>query len=288
MAKKSTKKAAQKKTTKKSASSTRKATKSTKRGASAKSTKKAVSPEKKTAAAKKKTGAKKVTATRKSAATKSTAAKKSTKKAATKKSTAKKTVREASAARPAASKKSTKPAAKAKASRKSAGDAIAAPTPAAPSKTKPRATAKPAGVSVEEITKNAARNRPLTPKDVEEFRVMLLQKRAEILGDVNALQGEGLHGNRQDAAGDLSSMPIHMADLGSDNYELEFTLGLIEGERAILKEIDEALDRVREGKYGYCLATGNPIGKARLRATPWAKYCYEYTLAQERGQIHGS
>ena len=129
--------------------------------------------------------------------------------------------------------------------------------------------------------------KPLTPAEVEEFRQMLLHKRAEILGDVNTLQGETLHVNRQDAAGDLSTMPIHMADLGSDNYELEFTLGLIEGERAILKEIDEALDRVREGSYGLCLATSNPIGKARLRAKPWAKYCYEYTLAQEKGRVRG-
>lgn len=113
---------------------------------------------------------------------------------------------------------------------------------------------------------------------------MLLAKRAEILGDVSTLQGEALHANRQEAAGDLSSMPIHMADLGSDNYELEFTLGLIEGERAILKEIDEAIERIRTGTYGQCLATGAPIGKSRLRAKPWAKYCYEYTLAQERGQ----
>lgn len=129
--------------------------------------------------------------------------------------------------------------------------------------------------------------RPLTPTETESFRQMLLQKRAEIMSDVSTLQNEALNRNRQDAAGDLSSMPIHMADLGSDNFELEFTLGLIEGERAILKEIDEALERIQEKRYGFCLATGNPIGKARLRATPWAKYCYEYTLAQEKGQGRG-
>jgi len=116
---------------------------------------------------------------------------------------------------------------------------------------------------------------------------MLIQKRAEIMGDMNTLQSEASRSNRQDASGDLSTMPIHMADLGSDNYELEFTLGLIEGERAILKEIEEALDRIRQGTYGFCLATGNPIGKARLKAKPWAKYCYEYTLAQEKGRLHG-
>jgi RNA polymerase-binding protein DksA len=124
----------------------------------------------------------------------------------------------------------------------------------------------------------------LTPEEVELFRQMLLQKRGEILGDVSTLHDEALNKDRRDAAGDLSSMPIHMADLGTDNYELEFTLGLIEGERAILREIDEALERIRRGTYGVCLATGKPIGKARLKAKPWAKFCYEYTLAQEQGQ----
>lgn len=124
----------------------------------------------------------------------------------------------------------------------------------------------------------------LTVAETEQFRQLLLAKRAEILGDVSTLHHEAVAKDRQDAAGDLSSMPIHMADLGTDNYELEFTLGLIEGERAILREIDEALERIRQGTYGVCLATGRPIGKARLKAKPWAKYCYEYTLAQEQGQ----
>ena len=124
----------------------------------------------------------------------------------------------------------------------------------------------------------------LTRKDIELFEQALLQKRAQLLGDVTTLHNDALGKNRQDAAGDLSSMPIHMADLGTDNYEQEFTLGLIEGERAVLREIEEALERIRHGNFGLCLATGKAIGKARLRAKPWAKYCYEYTLAQERGR----
>ncbi len=128
---------------------------------------------------------------------------------------------------------------------------------------------------------------PLTRAELAEFREMLLQKRAQILGDVSTLQDEALNKNRRDAAGDLSSMPIHMADLGTDNYEQEFTLGLIESERAVLQEIEEALDRTRDGTYGLCIATGKPIGKARLRAKPWACYCYEYALAREKGQARG-
>ncbi|MFQ5805425.1 MAG: TraR/DksA family transcriptional regulator [Phycisphaerae bacterium] len=124
----------------------------------------------------------------------------------------------------------------------------------------------------------------LRKKDLAQFRELLLAKRAELIGDVSTLQSQALSKNRRDASGDLSSMPIHMADLGTDNYEKEFTLGLIEGERALLREIDEALARIGAGTYGICEATGKPIGKARLKARPWAKFCYEYVLAQEKGQ----
>jgi len=124
----------------------------------------------------------------------------------------------------------------------------------------------------------------LSRKDLELFHQILLEKRAQLIGDLDALHSQATRSSRQEAAGDLSSMPIHMADLGTDNFEHEFTLGLLEGEREVLREIDEALKRVEDGTYGFCLATGNPIGKARLKAQPWAKYCYEYTLEQERGR----
>jgi len=221
-----------------------------------------------------------------------TAAKKATKK------TAKKTVKKAAAKKVVkkTTKKTTAKKVTKKAAAKKTTKKVAAKKPAAKKAAKKKAVK---GVSTRAVTKTtdddllatptrAVRpGKPLVGDAAEEFRVMLLQKRSEITGDVTTLQEEALNRNRQDAAGDLSSMPIHMADLGSDNYELEFTLGLIEGERAILKEIDEALERIQEGTYGLCLATGAAIGKARLRAKPWAKYCYEYTLAQEKGQAHG-
>lgn len=124
----------------------------------------------------------------------------------------------------------------------------------------------------------------LNSKDRDFFRGLLLEKRRELQNDMNTMQAEALSKNRQDAAGDLSSMPIHMADLGSDNYEQEFTLGLIQEERVILREIDEALERLSNGTYGLCIATGKPIGKARLKAQPWARFSYEYMLNQEKNR----
>ena len=84
--------------------------------------------------------------------------------------------------------------------------------------------------------------------------------------------------------GEQTSMPIHMADLGSDNWEQEFTLGLIANERALVREIDEALARIANKIYGICLATHKRISKARLRAKPWAKYCIEHARALEEGR----
>jgi len=128
------------------------------------------------------------------------------------------------------------------------------------------------------------RNR-LTADDIEHLKQALLEKRREIVGNVNEMEDEALKKSRMDASGDLSSMPIHMADLGSDNFEQEFALDLMDGERKLLREIDDALERLQQGTYGTCEATGEPIAKARLEATPWARYCVEYARKLEKGLI---
>jgi RNA polymerase-binding protein DksA len=125
----------------------------------------------------------------------------------------------------------------------------------------------------------------LTAAETERFKQMLLEKRREIIGDVNEMEDEALKKPRLDAAGDLSSMPIHMADIGTDNYEQEFALGLMDSERKLLKEIDDALERIGHRVYGICEGTGKPIAKARLQAQPWARYCVEYARMLEQGFI---
>lgn len=123
----------------------------------------------------------------------------------------------------------------------------------------------------------------LSAKELAEFREILLIKRAQIVGDITTLNK--LHKNRLEASGDLSSVPFHPADAGSDNFEQEFTLGLMGNEQEMLREIEEALDRIVKGSYGVCVATHKPITKARLQAKPWAKYCIEYARALEKGQV---
>jgi RNA polymerase-binding transcription factor DksA len=121
---------------------------------------------------------------------------------------------------------------------------------------------------------------PLSKKELAEFREMLLEKRRLLLGDLTGMEAEAAV---EKGKGNLSTMPTHMADVGTDNFEHEFTLGPLESEQALLREIDEALARVEEGTYGICLGTREPIPKARLRAKPWAKYTVEYTRMLEKG-----
>ena len=139
--------------------------------------------------------------------------------------------------------------------------------------------------SAKKVSKSATKKAKthLTAKELREFKEMLLRKRAELTGDVERLTDEAFN-RKGKGAGEQSAMPIHMADLGSDNWEQEFTLALAANEQALVKQIDEALDRIEDKTYGICLATHKKISKARLRAKPWAKYCIKYARAREEGR----
>jgi len=123
----------------------------------------------------------------------------------------------------------------------------------------------------------------LTAAELAYFRELLVEKLKEIIGDVNHIELGALKTSRQDSAGDLSSMPIHMADIGSDNYEQEFSLGLMDSERKIVREIHEALKRIQDGTYGVCEGTGEPIPKIRLKGIPWTRYCLKFAELVEKG-----
>jgi len=125
---------------------------------------------------------------------------------------------------------------------------------------------------------------PLSTRELKEFKELLLAKREEIVGDASHM-AENLNNRSGAGSSEHSSMPIHMADLGSDNWEQELNLGLLANEQETVREIDAALRRMQEGTYGVCVATNNPIGLARLRAKPWAKYCIEYARAREEGRL---
>ena len=122
----------------------------------------------------------------------------------------------------------------------------------------------------------------MTKSELQDYKNRLLALRARLRGDVTNMAEAALKKNRTEANGDLSSMPIHMADLGSDNFEQEFTLSLIENNGATLEQIEAALERIEEGTYGQCEECGVKIPKARLNALPYATLCIKCAEAQEK------
>ena len=192
---------------------------------------------------------------------------KKVKKKTTKKRAAKKTVK-----KKAAKKKTVKKSAK-KAKRKKVA--------------KKKKTVKAKTRSAKKTPKRRPRRgkSPLTKKQLMHFRDLLIERLKEITGSVNHIETEALKTSRLDSTGDLSSMPIHMADIGSDNYEQEFALGLMDSERKIVMEIYDALRRIQNGTYGICEGTGEPIPKMRLEGIPWTRYCVKYAEMLEKGLV---
>jgi RNA polymerase-binding protein DksA len=117
--------------------------------------------------------------------------------------------------------------------------------------------------------------------ELDFYKKMLLRKRSLLSGNMDSLQDQALRHSRQEATGDLSNMPIHMADLGSDNFEQEFTLGLIENEEEMLRDIDAALERLDDGTFGVCESCNKLIPKTRLKAVPHARCCVECQRKEE-------
>jgi len=109
--------------------------------------------------------------------------------------------------------------------------------------------------------------------DLKVYREKLILLRARLRGDVSAMADAALNKSRSEASGDLSSMPIHMADIGTDNFEQEFTLSLMQNEEQTLDQIESALERIEDGTYGKCEECAARIPKARLNAIPYAAMC---------------
>lgn len=113
----------------------------------------------------------------------------------------------------------------------------------------------------------------MNKKELEKYKKLLIEERANIMGGVDRITEENLKKSQKDASGDLSGYSFHMADMATDNYDREFSLGIADGERKTLAKIDDALKRIDEKSYGSCLSCEKPISKKRLKAVPHAERC---------------
>ncbi len=88
--------------------------------------------------------------------------------------------------------------------------------------------------------------------------------------------------SEEDSLGELSSADQHQADVGTETFNRERDLSILESVQAELADVEHALRRLDEGTYGICEACGRPIDDSRLEAMPAARFCLEDQATAER------
>jgi DnaK suppressor protein len=130
---------------------------------------------------------------------------------------------------------------------------------------------------VAKIEHNKRNEQALSAAEVAELKEKLLKERQRIV----ELYSQDLRAG-QEAKGEDSD---DLVDRANNAYNRELLFSLSDAERQQLIQIDEALQRIENGSYGFCLHSGKPIARARLEAVPWARYSIEYQELAEKGLL---
>ncbi|MEE9219519.1 MAG: TraR/DksA family transcriptional regulator [Acidobacteriota bacterium] len=101
--------------------------------------------------------------------------------------------------------------------------------------------------------------------ELKKFRKRLLVMRTELAREYTTGRDETLTGMTDGAEDSI--------DFAVNSYTKEFLMSLSSMKREQILAIEDALRRIRSGDYGICDECGESIGKKRLTAVPWAKFC---------------
>jgi DnaK suppressor protein len=195
----------------------------------------------------------------------------------------------------ASSKAPSKPAAKPAA--KAAAKTVAKPAGKAPVKAPVKAVAKIVPkiaikvpkFGIKKDPKAAVPERPKAPirripkpasvatrrKEAAPFRDLLLKKRQQLMHAYSISKG--------DSQSDLDNGTEDYVDYAVNSYAREFLLSLTELDRKQLLAVEDALNRIDRGEFGYCQQCGEEINRKRLDVQPWARHCVRCQELEEKG-----
>lgn len=112
-----------------------------------------------------------------------------------------------------------------------------------------------------------------TEAELQHWRDILLKLRNRLDANSAQIRAEATHASGGESDGGFSNMPTHLGDDGSQEAEESVTFGMAENEAALVREVEDALTRIREHRFGACEACHKPIPKPRLTALPYARHC---------------
>jgi len=124
----------------------------------------------------------------------------------------------------------------------------------------------------------------MTKQELNAFREKLVNLRNRLRGNVSDLEEEAF---RRTGDSNLSHLPLHPADLGSEDFEQQVAMVLLENEGQTLAETAAALDRIDAATFGRCEECQRDIPLARLEALPYTRHCVECArqLEQEGASV---
>lgn len=120
-------------------------------------------------------------------------------------------------------------------------------------------------------------------KELVFYRKLILDKKEEIVEDINHISEDTLKKSQKEASGDISGYAYHMADVATDTYDREFSLAIATNDRKALYELDDALKKIEDGSFGICEDCKSSIAKTRLKAVPYARLCVKCQEKREKG-----
>ena len=119
--------------------------------------------------------------------------------------------------------------------------------------------------------------------DTDLARQRLASERERLNGVRATFDEEGLTDQSEnDSVGELSSYDQHQADMGTETFEREKDLSILEQVEAELVDVEHALRRLDDGTYGTCEVCGATIPDERLEALPATRLCLEHQAEAER------
>src|ERR1044071_10119064 len=117
--------------------------------------------------------------------------------------------------------------------------------------------------------------RDMDKKKLESFKKRLEERQLARRKSVSRTEEDGRIAD-QDTAQDI-------ADRAASSYTKEFLFSQSNNERQLLRMVDGALARIREGNFGECIHCGKEINSKRLEAVPWTRHCIECQEKLEQG-----
>lgn len=117
----------------------------------------------------------------------------------------------------------------------------------------------------------------LTKAQLAELTAKLQETKSALTEQLSDNDHYGMNESMRDNTNELSQIDNHPGDLGSEVFERGKDLALTEHHEMHLARVEDALERIEDGSYGYCATCGKPISYERLRAIPETAYCKDHS-----------